>query len=56
MTSFVIDAKGADVDHPNIGISGINRGILDYKTLVTEDIPRQISREEESYEEALNDL
>lgn len=54
ITLFVTDSNGKRVDAPYIGIAGISTGILDYKILVTTDIPTVQSAFEESYSEALD--
>jgi len=56
ITLFLKDSKGREIEDPHIGIAGISRGRLDYEILVITDIPKVISRVEESYEEALKAL
>jgi hypothetical protein len=56
ITLFCIDSRGFKLDDPYIGIAGIARGELDYKILITTDIPSIKSEFEESYEEAMEAL
>jgi hypothetical protein len=53
---FLIDAKGSEINHPDIGIAGIAEGELDYLTLLYTDIPNQVTESKESYKDALDIL
>jgi hypothetical protein len=56
ITLFLIDSEGDSINHPDIRVASIRDNKLTYKTYITTDIPKLISREEETYEEALKKL
>lgn len=56
ITLFLIDSKGFEIKDPNIGISGISNGKLDYQMLIFTDIPIVKNESEETYDDALKTL
>lgn len=56
ITLFVIDSQGMGVDYPDIGVASFRGGNLHYKMIAGIDVEKTITREEETYEEALKKI
>lgn len=50
------DKNYSGLNHPHIGVASIRKNILQYKTLITTDIPRLQTKDVETEEEALRAL